>query len=757
MSKLTFLAKTLIRASANANQQHVNYYDDDIDVNNILKELGIDPGTFEYKLTLKSYSMEQFIDGAVPSSTIESILEEMKSENDYGSYSSYDSYKNETDISSMIKQLGFDEDVFIKVLNYNGYCLNDFEEDRIPDKNIEKILEESKQEQLKKENGTYEEQPESTYLPPDEEEEIIDLLNEYIHLANHEDIFEYTLEGHLKNADKFLLNDTIIIREFNFEYFEEDLKDYGYNVDDLTYWGDITREHQNLCSDSNIIKCQKSFEEYCYNNLTDDELSLLFDTFLDIEFDNTKNKKKQIKYLINSAAVPVAFPTIEFKYTGFQLDESKAFYIFSAWNNNIYYLKRAIEVIKDLDIESLTDILIFFKKLELSLDGNDLVNMYQEFLNKKISPNRVNFIHLLYYLSTYVSKDIMQEYATNKNIKLNDLDIDDIEDIEKVSLTTYLFFTLSRFEIESLYKKFSNRVKLSDVPIESKFGYDESSACFENKYAQVKYLVDNIPNNKLGTAVGIKIPKKQKKKRKKNPQSKTDNNKPKNVTLQNEDIKTPINQENNAQQDIQSENDNSTLPSDEINFCPECGFKITNNANFCSNCGTSLVEFDNSLNDDSQNISEALPTSIEHIQKEGLSLDYPGYYLVANIPSNAPDCVVALAKNDGKCDVMIEVSPASKIPYQEGTFERKYKNYIKDLGFYDMTVIQGFGPNETCVQAYSTNGTDIIKSVIYFNFKFKKDIRITLNSLKKDNYNCMNDLKVISSNISYKKKFLGIF
>ena len=200
-----------------------------------------------------------------------------------------------------------------------------------------------------------------------------------------------------------------------------------------------------------------------------------------------------------------------------------------------------------------------------------------------------------------------------------------------------------------------------------------------------------------------------------------------------------------------------TLPNDEINFCEECGFKITKDAKFCSNCGTSLVEFDNSTNDDTQNTSEVSPTSIKHIQKDGLSLDYPDYYLIANIPRNAPDCVVALAKNDGKCDVMIEVSPASKIQYQEGTFERKYKNYIKDLGFYDMTVIQGFGPDETCVQAYSTNGTDIIKSVIYFNFKFKKDIRITLNSLKKDNYNCMNDLKVMSNKILYKKKFLGIF
>ena len=55
MSKLTFLAKTLIKASANANQQYINYSDDSIDIFNILKDLGIDPGTFEYKLNLKSY------------------------------------------------------------------------------------------------------------------------------------------------------------------------------------------------------------------------------------------------------------------------------------------------------------------------------------------------------------------------------------------------------------------------------------------------------------------------------------------------------------------------------------------------------------------------------------------------------------------------------------------------------------------------------------------------------------------------------
>ena len=149
--------------------------------------------------------------------------------------------------------------------------------------------------------------------------------------------------------------------------------------------------------------------------------------------------------------------------------------------------------------------------------------------------------------------------------------------------------------------------------------------------------------------------------------------------------------------------------------------------------------------------------SKKHIEKKGVSFDFPDYYLVANIPSNTPDCVIALAKNDGGCDIMVEVSNELKISYVQGTFEKNYEEYIKKLGFYDMEVIHGFGKLRTCVQAYYNHEKGVMKSIIYFDFRYKKDLRITLNTLDLD-YNPMTDLKIISDSIVYnKKKLFGLF
>ena len=49
-----------------------------------------------------------------------------------------------------------------------------------------------------------------------------------------------------------------------------------------------------------------------------------------------------------------------------------------------------------------------------------------------------------------------------------------------------------------------------------------------------------------------------------------------------------------------------------------------------------------------------------------------------------------------------------------------------------------------------SNKKGIVKSIIYFNFNHSNVIRITLNSLLDDKYNCMNDLYLIANSLEVK-------
>jgi len=195
---------------------------------------------------------------------------------------------------------------------------------------------------------------------------------------------------------------------------------------------------------------------------------------------------------------------------------------------------------------------------------------------------------------------------------------------------------------------------------------------------------------------------------------------------------------------------NSNVSDLNIKFCPECGAKVEKPTIRCMHCGKPFVDLNVSENTNIiQTTNKSINIPTKHVNKNGLSFNYPDYYLEANIPPNAPDCVVALAKDDGLCDIMVEVSSAPKMQYQEGIFEKNYEEYIKNLGFYNFTTIHGFGPNKTCVQAYSNTDMGIVKSTIYFDLNYNKDLRITLNSLEQYDYDCMDDLKVIAENLMY--------
>ena len=145
----------------------------------------------------------------------------------------------------------------------------------------------------------------------------------------------------------------------------------------------------------------------------------------------------------------------------------------------------------------------------------------------------------------------------------------------------------------------------------------------------------------------------------------------------------------------------------------------------------------------------------KHYEDKIISFNYPDNYLLANIPENAPDCVVALSRDDRLCDVMVEVSKDSKINYVEKVFEKKYREYIEQLGFYNFHIFEYPGLR-TYVQAYSNTDKGVVKSTVYWDFRYKKDVRITLNTLKLD-YDSLKDLIIMGRSVEYKKKFLGIF
>lgn len=151
-------------------------------------------------------------------------------------------------------------------------------------------------------------------------------------------------------------------------------------------------------------------------------------------------------------------------------------------------------------------------------------------------------------------------------------------------------------------------------------------------------------------------------------------------------------------------------------------------------------------------------------EKNGLSFNFPDNYSIATIPGNCPDCAVALAKNDGQCDILIELGKV-QIDFNNNInlFNSEFKRYVMNLeGFFDIKEIdinridQLHKENISCFITVSdverdSNKEGIIKSIIYFDFNYRKTIRITLNSLLEDKYNCMNDLRVIANSLEYKK------
>lgn len=178
-----------------------------------------------------------------------------------------------------------------------------------------------------------------------------------------------------------------------------------------------------------------------------------------------------------------------------------------------------------------------------------------------------------------------------------------------------------------------------------------------------------------------------------------------------------------------------------------------------------------------------LSLDLSRIERNGLSLKFPSYYSVDNIPINCPKCIISLTKDDGKCDIIIEMGELqhdfnsynkfSELKYYLGengehinkidnfsdiqpivlpeikTYNKinynpnKYKNYFSEIEekycFIGMNNYEG--------KKYDEN----VKSIIYFDYNHTDPIKITLNSLLEDKYNCMNDLLIIATSLRTSK------
>lgn len=186
--------------------------------------------------------------------------------------------------------------------------------------------------------------------------------------------------------------------------------------------------------------------------------------------------------------------------------------------------------------------------------------------------------------------------------------------------------------------------------------------------------------------------------------------------------------------------------------------------------------------------------NLTRIERNGVSFKFPDYYLVDKIPENCRECIVSLTKDDGKCNILIEMDEELKhiasnyLRYtEELTKKRNSLNiftyhmldpssrYVNELyNFCDIQRIEFIKSTEIwntlkyrkryCfIATYNdsegnSNKKKIIKSIIFFDLNHLAPIKITLNSPLDEKYNCIQDLyfivnslKIDAASILFKK------
>lgn len=208
------------------------------------------------------------------------------------------------------------------------------------------------------------------------------------------------------------------------------------------------------------------------------------------------------------------------------------------------------------------------------------------------------------------------------------------------------------------------------------------------------------------------------------------------------------------------------------------------------NCDSHLIPYQeiidlykaiNSIETYHNHFSTNILKKLSRIERNGLSVKFPDYYSVDKVSTKCPNCVASLTKNDGTCDIIIEMGEIEHGYKDYNLFsDKKYylgenREHINKLdNFSDIQAIMlpeiklsariGYNPNKYknffseidnkyCFMGMyeylekNTNKKKVAKSIIYFDYNHKEPIKITLNSLLEDKYNCMNDLLLICTTL----------
>ncbi|WP_296853397.1 zinc ribbon domain-containing protein [uncultured Methanobrevibacter sp.] len=169
-------------------------------------------------------------------------------------------------------------------------------------------------------------------------------------------------------------------------------------------------------------------------------------------------------------------------------------------------------------------------------------------------------------------------------------------------------------------------------------------------------------------------------------------------------------------------------------ICPNCGEYLRQTAINCGYCGHSFTSGNKRI-------------TTNHINKNGLSFDYPEYYDIGKYPSSdeAHKSIVALSKNDRVCEIYV-------LEYRSTHFDDKIVrnpnfyliNYLKKQGY---TNIVPHAMMNYCYNARVNSELGNIKTTILFNFKYSNVIMIVGNIVPNSNYDCIGDMKIINNSV----------
>lgn len=129
---------------------------------------------------------------------------------------------------------------------------------------------------------------------------------------------------------------------------------------------------------------------------------------------------------------------------------------------------------------------------------------------------------------------------------------------------------------------------------------------------------------------------------------------------------------------------------------------------------------------------------------EDLFFEFPEYYVLGNIPKDTPDyCKIGLVK-ENDCEIYISIFEEDS-PYRPPNNEIRLKKYLAQSGYSSIRLDKRIS---LCFNAlYEDFELGIILSKIFFRFDNRRVVMVVGNVLKDVNYDCSNDLEIISKKL----------